>query len=145
MAKGKFFYRERQIVMVDYGPNPANLTTPVEKGPLSVLPEMYKTRHAIVMAKSMLGTTTVVPLSTNEPQHVMDFHYEIEARTYDSLNENVSSWVKANMISNVSNERINRPLFEGRRTTILIELNHFKEIRKAVLSGLGMGKLNEFI
>lgn len=139
MAMKKFFYTPRQIVMVDFGPNPKELPpNGVFKGPLSVSPEMYKRRQSIVLS-SMNGTTSVVPLSTLEPKIKKKFHFKIESGKYKTLGTE-DSWVKANMITNVSNNRITRPLFDGKNIKETISRDDFFEIQKAVLHGLGMGK-----
>lgn len=139
MKRGKFFYTARQIVMVDFGPDPKNLPpNGVFKGPLSVSPEMYKRRQCIVLS-SMNDTTSVVPLSTLEPEIKKNFHFKIESGKYKTLGAE-DSWVKANMVTNVSNNRITRPLFNFRAFTEKVSKDDFAKIQEAVLHGLGMGR-----
>ena len=56
-----------QIVMVEFGPDPRSIAPPgIMRGPLAVLPEIYKERHAIVVTTTS-GLTTMVPFSTKAP------------------------------------------------------------------------------
>lgn len=138
-------YKRGQIVMVDFGPNPSNITAPgVMVGPLSVFPEMYKDRQCIVLS-SQFGTTTIVPLSTKAPPKFKDFHYKITAGSYSCMSATQDSWVKGNMITTVSNKRIDRPYVSGRFASIFLSAADLKEVHKAVICGLLLGHVAQHI
>lgn len=130
-----------QVLMCDFGPDPSNISPPgVMTGPLAVNPEIYKERQVIVINSSS-GLTTVVPLSTVAPKSPMKIHYRINAGTYSFLDQNDDSWVKADLISTVSNQRLDRPFVAGRRTTVNISKEDLRCVRKAVLHALAMSQL----
>lgn len=127
--------------MCDFGPDPDNVIPPgVMTGPLAVKPEIFKERQAVVINSSM-GLTTVVPLSTVPPRSPMKIHYRIPAGSYDFLDQNDDSWVKADLIATVSNQRLDRPFVAGQRTTVSISKDDLREIRKTVLHALAMSGL----
>jgi uncharacterized protein YifN (PemK superfamily) len=134
-----------QIVMVDFGPDPREIAPPgIMKGPLGVLPEIYKERHAIVISTTN-GLTTVVPFSTSAPKTPQNFHYKINAGSYPGMSTTEDCWVKSDLITTVSNARIDRPLSAGRRTTVILNASDLKAVRKTVLHALRMGTLTSHL
>ncbi|POO56302.1 type II toxin-antitoxin system PemK/MazF family toxin [Agrobacterium rosae] len=130
-----------QVLMCDFGPDPDNVTPPgLMVGPLAVKPEIYKERQVIVINSSN-GLTTVVPLSTVAPRSPLKIHFKITAGLYDFLSHAEDSWVKADLISTVSNQRLDRPYLAGKRQTVSISKSDFREVRKTVLHALAMSQL----
>ena len=109
-------------------------------GPLAVKPEIFKERHVIVI-NSSLGLTTVVPLSTVSPRSPMKIHVKIPATSYAFLDQTVDSWVKADLIGTVSNQRLDRPYIAGKRQTVSISKDDLRRVRQAVLHALAMSHL----
>jgi mRNA interferase MazF len=74
-------------------------------------PEMVKRRRVVVVSPYQFnkrGICTVVPFSTSTPEHVEEFHYRIESGAYSFLSDEKDTWVKADMIATVSNQRLDR-------------------------------------
>jgi uncharacterized protein YifN (PemK superfamily) len=127
--------------MIDFGPDPRNVAPPgIMVGPLGVLPEMYKERHGIVIATTR-GLTTVVPLSTSVPKTLHNFHHRIAAGKYPGMSRTDDSWTKSDLVTTVSNARVDRPFVAGRRSTIIIDAADLKAVRVTVLHALQMGRL----
>lgn len=130
-----------QIVMVEFGPDPSQIAPPgVMVGPLGVTPEMYKERHAVVIAMTN-GLTTVVPLSTKAPHAQKPFHYRIPAGRYGGMSTTEDSWTKSDLLTTVSNSRIDRPYVGGRRTMVIISDDDLRAVRASVLHALQLGLL----
>ena len=130
-----------QLVMVEFGPDPRHVAPPgVMTGPLCVLPEMFKERHGIVVGTTK-GLTTVVPLSTKEPIDKKPFHLCIAAGTYDGMSTTDDSWTKSDMMTTVSNQRVDRVIVGGRRATVIISAADLKAVRETVLHALQLGSL----
>nr|WP_232037125.1 type II toxin-antitoxin system PemK/MazF family toxin [Asticcacaulis excentricus] len=110
------------------------------KGPLAVKPEIYKQRQVIVI-NSTTELTTVVPLSTVAPKTPTKIHHKIAAGTYPFLDPRDDNWVKGDLITTVSNQRLDRPYVAGRRETVKISPEDLKEVRKVVLHALAMSTL----
>lgn len=109
-------------------------------GPLGVLPEIYKERHAVVIATTN-GLTTIVPFSTAAPRTPQPFHYQIPAGKYGGMSTVDDSWTKSDLITTVSNDRVDRPLVAGRRTTVVLDAVDLKALRATVLHALQLGRL----
>lgn len=126
------------IVMCDYGEEP-------------VEPEMVKTRPVVVVSpklKNRTGLAAVVPLSTTEPHRVEDYHCTVHLDPplpppFDSPD----MWVKADMIATVGFQRLDRIRTGrdqyGKRKFITrsVSADELKAINRAVLCGLGFGRL----
>ncbi len=131
--------------MIDFGPDPRNIAPPgIMVGPLGVLPEMYKERHGIVISTTN-GLTTIVPLSTAVPKTPQNFHYRIVAGKYPGMSTTDDSWTKSDLITTVSNARVDRPFVAGRRTTVILEAADLKAVRATVLHALQMGRLTSHL
>ncbi|MCB8876028.1 type II toxin-antitoxin system PemK/MazF family toxin [Acidisoma silvae] len=130
-----------QVVMVEFGPDPRQIMAPgVMTGPLGVRPEMYKERHCIVVSITS-GLTTVVPLSTKPPSVVRAYHFRILAGKYPGMSIIEDSWTKSDLITTVSNQRVDRILVAGRRTTVILDAADLKAVRATVLHALQLGRL----
>jgi uncharacterized protein YifN (PemK superfamily) len=130
-----------QLVMVEFGPDPRQVVAPgMVIGPLGVRPEIYKLRPCVVVAATN-GLTTVVPLSTKAPPVVKAFHYCIPAGKYPGLSSVENSWTKADLLTTVSNQRVDRVIVAGRRQTVHIDAADLKAVRAAALNALELGRL----
>jgi len=120
-----------------------------------VVPEMVKSRPVVVVSprlKRRDQLCCVVPLSTSEPTVVCDYHYRLPMP--DPLPEPWDAevmWVKADMLATVSFERLNLIRTgrdqHGKRKYVQKQLpkEHIAAIKIAVLCGLGMSALTEYI
>lgn len=130
-----------QLVIVDFGPDPRLVAPPgVTRGPLAVLPEIYKARHCIVVS-STSGLTTIVPLSTKAPLKRRAFHHCIPAGKYPGTSTVDDIWTKSDLIATVSNARVDRVLAGGRRTTVILDAADLHALRATVLHALQLGRL----
>lgn len=118
-------------------------------------PEMVKRRPVVVISprlKRRDGLLTVAPLSTTEPEHIMDYHSRIELNPAlpEPFNASVM-WVKADMIYNVCFERLELLRTKrdqtGKRKYLQYQLDEpiMREIKKAVLAGLGFSELTKHV
>lgn len=131
--------------MVEFGPDPRSVAPPgIMRGPLAVLPEMYKERHAIVVTTTN-GLTTVIPFSTKAPPVVRGFHFRIAAGKYPSMSLTEDSWTKSDLLTTVSNARVDRPLVAGRRTLVILDTADLKAVRATVLHALQLGRLTNHL
>jgi len=134
-----------QVVMIEFGPDPRQVAAPgIMVGPLGVLPEMFKERPGIVIATAS-GLTTVVPFSTKEPPKVRGFHYRIPKGKYGGMSTLEDSWVKGDLITTVSNARLDRPFVAGKRSRVMLDAADLKAVRAAVLNALQLGRLISYL
>lgn len=134
-----------QVLICDFGPDPDSIIEPgVMVGPLAVKPELWKERPAVVLGSSF-DVTTVVPLSTIAPRSPMKTHHCIPAGTYQFLDHHEDSWVKGDLVTTVSNERLDRPFVGSRRSIVHLSKEDFKAVRVVALNGLGLGKLAPYL
>jgi uncharacterized protein YifN (PemK superfamily) len=127
--------------MVEFGPDPRQVAPPgIMIGPLGVIPEMFKERHCIVVSTTA-GLTTIVPLSTKAPTRPRALHFKIPAGKYPGMSTTEDSWTKSDLISTVSNNRVDRVLVAGRRTTVVLDAADLKAVRATVLHALQLGRL----
>lgn len=130
-----------QVVMCDFGPDPANIEPPgVLVGPLAIKPEIWKLRHAVVL-KARFGIAIVVPISTSVPKNGDPCSFLIPAGKYPFLSAHEDSWVKAELIENASNLRLDRPFLAGRRSIVHLSPEDLKGVRQAVLHALALSSL----
>lgn len=135
------FPQKAQILMCDFGPEPDKIVPPgIMKGPLGVAPEMYKVRHAVVVSGSR-GLTMVVPFSTVAPKTPQKYHYCIPAGTYPFFDPHEDNWAKSDMLTTVSNDRLDRPYVGGAFATVRLSPDDFKRICETVLHALGLSRL----
>lgn len=133
-------FREKQIVMVNFGPkldtlgydSKTKIACSVFEGPLSVSPEMDKIRQCVVI-KHMNKTLSVVPLSTQVPNNITNYHFQIPPNKYRSLNPSKTSWIKANLITSVSERRVFKPYINGTGTPIeeCLDQSDYDNVKKA--------------
>ena len=74
-----------------------------------IAPEMVKKRPVIVISKHKHNSKllAVVPISTTEPNPLLDYHIEMDLQ-FCSINlSGKKSWVKCDMINVVSLDRLN--------------------------------------
>jgi mRNA interferase MazF len=121
----------------------------------SVYPEMGKVRPVIVVSptfKHRPNLSTIVPLSTTAPNPVEDYHHALTLNPalpppFDSP----QMWVKADMIMTASHDRLDRIRAGrnamGQRTYAnrMIPKKDLEDIYRAVLNGLGLGRLTPHI
>lgn len=130
-----------QVVMVEFGPDPRQVSVPgIMTGPLCVLPEMYKARHCVVVSTTN-GLTTIVPLSTKAPSRLRAFHFCIPAGKYPGMSVVDDRWTKSDLLTTVSNRRVDRILVAGRRPTVILDAVDLKAVRGTVLHALQLGRL----
>jgi uncharacterized protein YifN (PemK superfamily) len=130
-----------EIVIVEFGPDPRSIAPPgIMNGPLGVLPEMFKQRHAIVIATTY-GLTTVIPLSTKAPPTIRPYHLCIPAGKYGGMSTVCDSWTKSDLITTVSNLRIDRPFVAGKRVSVTLDAADKKAVRATVLHALQLSRL----
>jgi uncharacterized protein YifN (PemK superfamily) len=120
----------------------------------SIFPEMDKKRPVVVLfsAKRRFKLATVVALSTTPPNPVEGYHFEFELSPplpppFDSP----TMWVKGDMVFAASHDRLDR-FFLGTNGTgqrvygiRRVPDTVWLEIQKAVLNGLGLGRLTPHI
>lgn len=131
--------------MIEFGPDPREVAAPgIMIGPLGVLPEMFKERPGIVIAPAG-GLTTIVPFSTKKPPNIRAFHYRIPAGKYEGMSVTEDSWVKGDLVTTVSNARLDRPYVAGRRSLVMLNADDLKAIRAAVLNAIQLGRLTSYL
>jgi uncharacterized protein YifN (PemK superfamily) len=134
-----------QVFICDFGPDPDSIVAPgVMRGPLAVKPEIWKDRHVVVLSSSF-ETTTVVPFSTKAPRSPTKVHHCIPAGTYAFMDQHEDSWLKGDLITTVSNSRLDRPFVGNRRTVVSLSKDDLRAVRKAVLNALRLGVLAPYL
>ena len=134
-----FFPRVGSVLMCDFGPDPRDILPPgVMRGPLSVLPEIFKTRHVVVIQARSKDTSVVVPFSTVRPRRVERFHYCLPTGKYPFLNRQ-ENWVKADLLTCVSCERLERVLVAGRYSHTFLDDEDVAKVQQCVLRVFGLG------
>lgn len=104
-------------------------------------PEMVKRRHVIVISpryRRRTGLCLVVPLSTRPPNPVEPHHYEIPAGRYVFLDPDQSSWVKADMLTCVCFDRLDRVKENGKWASPSLSADDFRAVKRAVVAAIGM-------
>lgn len=104
-----------------------------------IVPEMVKIRPVVVVRKSKTNPklVTIVPISQTEPEEVTGVHVEI----ISPLNRE-KAWVKCDMITTVSIDRLERFRVRRARTTTwetsVLEDHKFQLVNKSVANYLGI-------
>lgn len=117
----------------------------------SISPEMDKTRPVVVISpsfKSRYKLATVVALSTSDPKTVEAYHHKFTLNPpLPAPFNSPQMWVKGDMIFTASFDRLDRfkmgkNAFGKRAYGIRhVPAETLPEIHKAVLNGLGLGRL----
>lgn len=114
-------------------------------------PEIIKRRPVVVLSthKRNPKLVAVVPLSTTAPNPVESHHHRLLQNPLPN-EQGAEVWAKCDMVAVVSTERLDlirtgRRHPDGRREYITpkIGADQFDAIRRAVISGLGLGSLLE--
>ena len=104
-----------------------------------IVPEMVKKRPAVVVRRSKTNPklVTIVPISQTEPDEITDVHVEI----ISPLNKE-KAWVKCDMITTVSIDRLDRFRVRKANTTTWetkpLEDHKFQLVKKSVANYLGI-------
>jgi mRNA interferase MazF len=118
-------------------------------------PEMIKRRPVVVLGPRLRGRDglcTVVPLSTTEPETMMNYHHKLHfslplPTPYDSEHK----WVKGDMFSTVAFSRLYLPCLgkddAGKRIydVRILDKADFKKVQLCVLNALGLSGLTEYL
>jgi uncharacterized protein YifN (PemK superfamily) len=102
-------------------------------------PEMVKRRHVVVVSpryRRHTGLCLVVPFSTVAPRDVEPHHLEILPGTYDFLDPTKSTWAKADMLTCVCFDRLDRLILYGRYVAPPLKDKHLSEIQRCVAHAL---------
>jgi uncharacterized protein YifN (PemK superfamily) len=121
----------------------------------SIPPEMLKRRPVVVVSPSFKGRyrlATVVALSTTAPNQIAAYHYELAMNLPLPGRWNAARmWVKGDMLLAASFDRLDRFMVgktaAGVRTyqSFQVPAGTLPDIQKAVLNGLGLGRLTPHI
>jgi uncharacterized protein YifN (PemK superfamily) len=120
-----------------------------------VPPEMEKTRPVVVISPAFKGRyklATVVALSTTAPDPVQSYHYQLTLNPpLPAPFHSPQMWVKGDMVLTASYDRLDRfRMGKNPNGTRIYSIFHvqggdLQEIQKAVLNGLGLGRLTPHI
>ena len=133
------------VLMCEFGPDPLDQGTyPLAAGPCSVAPEMIKRRHVVVLATRGL-MVTVAPFSTVAPNHVQNFHHLIPDGSYPFFAAGEDNWLKGDMITAVSRDRLDRVFHGGRYQRAPLAPADFRAARRCILHGIGLGTLAQHV
>jgi mRNA interferase MazF len=116
-----------------------------------IVPEMVKLRPVIVVSPRLRrreGLVAVVPLSTSEPDVMMDYQIELTlARPLPMPFNSPTMWAKCDMVTTLALSRLDR-FKEARRDgrprqyrTGLLSDDQIVRVKKGILHGLGLGSL----
>lgn len=118
-------------------------------------PEMDKVRPVLVISpafKHRYKLSTVVALSTTPPDPVMPYHYQFTLNPpLPAPFASAQMWVKGDMVLAASHDRLDRFRMGknalGKRVYGVRNINAavLVEVQKAVLHGLGLGRLVPYI
>lgn len=84
---------------------------------------------------------SVVPFSTVAPAPVRNFHHVIAADSYPFFAAGVENWIKGDMVTAVSRDRLDRLWFEGKYQRARLSVADYASGRACVLHGLALGAL----
>lgn len=132
-----------------YYPNPGEVLL-CEYGEKVIPPEMSKRRPVVIVTPRLRRRgelVGVVPLSTTAPDHMEDFHRQLElAQLLPPPFDSPVMWAKCDMFSVVARARLDRfkaGRAEGQRQYIAGKLNaeQLKAVKAGLLCGLGLSSL----
>jgi uncharacterized protein YifN (PemK superfamily) len=140
-----FTPRRGSILMCNFGPDPSEpLTYPVHTPPLSMSPEIWKLRRAVIISTEVLnhrhgrapGLCTVVPFSGTRPLTVGPWDVFIPVGSYRSLTMDV--WAKCAATLQISHARLDRVLAGRSYTQEYVTPQHLALIEGGVKAALGV-------
>jgi uncharacterized protein YifN (PemK superfamily) len=102
-------------------------------------PEMVKRRHVVVVSpryRRHTGLCLVAPFSTVPPHEIEPHHYEIPCGRYDFFDPAKSTWAKADMITCVSFQRLDRLLLYGRYAAPQLKPEDLSAIQRCIAHAL---------
>lgn len=116
-------------------------------------PEMVKRRPVVVVSPQIsqrASLCTVVAISTEEPKVKMPYHYCLDMDLPQPYEE-APNWIKGDMVYSVSFDRLD--LFKSERDesnkriyeSPVVTQNQLREIRKCMLSALGLASLTKHL
>jgi mRNA interferase MazF len=108
-------------------------------------PEMVKRRHVVVVSpryRRHTGLCLVVPFSSVAPFEIEPHHHEIRAGKYPFFDPVKPVWAKADMLTCVSFQRLDRVLQYGRYASPILRSDDLEAIQKAVSEALQLDKLS---
>jgi len=120
-------------------------------------PEAIKKRPVIILTPSMQGRhqlTTVVVLSTTQPEHIHKFHCQLPKACLPMLGEfqKGGSWLKGDLVYSVGFHRLDLIKTGGRNSngkrayfTNRLSRERMREIYTCVLYGMSLGNLAQHI
>lgn len=118
-------------------------------------PEMNKRRPVIIVSPRYRNShklCIIVPLSTKVPNPIMPYHYEIIFNhPLPAPFDSPSAWVKGDMITTVSFDRINLPHngkdINGKRNYIInvVDNVQLKKIRECMLNAVNLSGLTKYL
>jgi uncharacterized protein YifN (PemK superfamily) len=103
------------------------------------VPEMVKRRPVVVISpryRRHTGLCIVVPFSTVPPHEIELHHHEIPSGKYPFFDPAKPIWAKADMLTCVCFERLDRLLVFGRYNAPSLTADDFDCIQRAVASAL---------
>lgn len=103
-------------------------------------PEMTKTRRVVIVSEddhNKYGLCTVVPFSTTPPNVEQPFHVKFAAKSYPFLHQESPTWAKCNMVSTISQQRLDRIGMNGQYISPRISEEDSLKIYKAILTVFG--------
>ncbi|MBV8368636.1 MAG: type II toxin-antitoxin system PemK/MazF family toxin [Candidatus Eremiobacteraeota bacterium] len=129
MMRRLFYPKRRMILMCDF-----------DRGGF-MPPERVKRRRVVVL-RIFGRIAIVVPLSAAQPREPQPYYASLDPTRYSSIT--VPVWAKANAITHVAFERLDRVRLRGYNYTELLTAGDFKRVLLAVAHATGIVHLDCF-
>lgn len=103
-------------------------------------PEMTKVRRVVIVSEddhNKYGLCTVVPFSTTPPGVEQPFHVRFTPKSYPFLHQELPTWAKCNMVSTISQQRLDRIRVGGQYMSPRLSEEDLLKIYKAMLTVFG--------
>lgn len=112
------------------------------------MPEMVKTRAVVVISRRSqhrLGLAAIVPLSSTEPNPILEHHCQIPVRLLPKFMQATGGprWAKGDMVYTLSTKRLSLPTTHRDKRTgkraydqARLDLEHLQLVRRCVASAL---------
>jgi uncharacterized protein YifN (PemK superfamily) len=101
---------------------------------------MIKRRQVLVISSNG-WMVTVAPFSTVAPQQLKNYHFHVPEGSYPFFQDGADNWLKADMTTAVSRERLDRLWYSGSFQRAMLSPADFHAARVSVLHGLALGNL----